>query len=136
MEILKDVLQVIIYTLLTGCGMYVVYKVVGLVNTKIDELQANTKLANYEKLNKIIDKAQSILYTIVESVSQTYVDSLKKSGKFDSAAQTEAKNKAITLAKDMITDETANAITEIYGNLDSYLDSSIESIVKQLKETK
>ena len=42
--------------------------------------------AEREKLNQYIDYAQEAITTAVTSVSQTYVDSLKKNGKFDKTA--------------------------------------------------
>lgn len=134
MEILKNILEVIMYAVITGALGYVVAEVGKVAHKKIDELQETTKLAEYDKLNMIIDKAQEVISNVVTAVSQTYVDSLKKAGKFDSAAQKEAKDQALGLAKDMITDETAEAIKKAYGNLDTYLDTKIEAVVNQLKK--
>ena len=88
MELLKDILQLIIYVVITGCGVIVVKKILTFLNGKIDELQANTKLAEYEKLNKIIDKAQDTITDIVMEINQTFVDNLKKSESFTKESAT------------------------------------------------
>lgn len=134
MELLKDILSVIIYTVVTGAGVIVVKKVVDFVNTKIDEVQTNAQLSKYYGLNQVIDQVQSAVATIVQSVNQTFVDDLKKSGSFSKESATEAKNKALEMAKELITDEAANAIEQVYGNVDVYLDSLIENTVKELKK--
>ena len=135
-ELLKDVLQMILYTVITGCGIAIVSKVMDFINSKIDEVQANTKLAENEKLNKMIDQAQSIIYNVVVTVNQTFVNTLKTEGKFDKESAEIAKNTAVDKATELINEETTKAIENVYGNLDSYLDVTIESMVNQLKENK
>ena len=92
---MENILLDIIYILITGVGIVLTKYIVDLLNTKINEAQTNTKIADYDVLNKYIDSAQEIISNIVLSVSQTYVDSLKASGKFDAESQAIAKNKAV-----------------------------------------
>jgi biopolymer transport protein ExbB/TolQ len=134
MEMLQDILSIIIYTVITGAGVIIVKKVLDLVNTKIDEVQANTQLSKYDSLNKIIDQVQSVVTTAVQATNQTFVDDLKKAKKFTKESATEAKNKALETAKELITEEAANAIEQVYGNVDVYLDNLIENTVKALKK--
>jgi len=134
MEMLKDILSIVIYTVITGAGVIVVKKVLDFVNTKIDEVQTNTQLSKYDSLNKIIDQVQSVVTTAVQATNQTFVDDLKKAKKFTKESATEAKNKAFETAKKLITEEAANAIEQVYGNVDVYLDNLIEDTVKALKK--
>lgn len=134
MEMLKDILSIVIYTVITGAGIAVVKKVLDFVNTKIDEVQTNTQLSKYDSLNKIIDQVQSVVTTAVQATNQTFVDDLKKAKKFTKESATEAKNKAFETAKELITEEAANAIEQVYGNVDVYLDNLIEDTVKALKK--
>jgi len=134
MEILQDILSVVIYTVITGAGVIIVKKVSDFFNTKIDEVQADTQLSKYDGLNKMIDQVQSVITTVVQATNQTFVDDLKKANKFTKESATEAKNKALEMAKELITEETANAIEQVYGNVDLYLDSMIENTVKELKK--
>lgn len=132
-DMVKDVIEMILFAVITGCGVMIVKKVFGLVNSKIDEIQATTKLSNYAQLNKYIDAAQAAISTAVTSVSQTYVDSLKADGKFDEAAQTTAKEKAVTIAKNLITDDSKNAISVLFGDFELFLGNTIEAVVKKNK---
>ena len=134
MELIKEIFGLVIFTIITGVGVVAVEKITKYVNASIDNIQKNTKLAEYEKLNKIIDQVQIAVTTIVQSVNQTFVNDLKASGKFTKESATEAKNKALETAKELLTDEAATAIEQVYGNVDLYLDNVIESVVAELKK--
>lgn len=128
---MKDVLYNMLYILITGCGVVMVKYVVGLINEVIDQAQTSVE---QDRLNYYIDIAQSAISTAVEATSQTYVDALKKAGCFDKEAQETAKENALAIAKKMLTEEVRNAITEMYGDLDTYLDSMLETLVHQNKK--
>lgn len=130
----NDFLRDLVYVVITVLVPVLLPKVLVFLNSKIDEVQKNAAIADNEIVNKYIDNVQTVLVTAVTSVSQTYVDSLKRAGAFTKEAQIEAKNKAIELAKTLITDEAANAITSTYGDFDAYLDAAIETLVNQLKK--
>lgn len=134
MEMFKEVMSLIMFAIITGAGVAIVDKLLRCMNASIDEIQKNTKLAEYKKLNTIIDGVQDMVTTIVQSVNQTFVSDLKKSKKFTKESAVEAKNKALEVAKELITEESANAIEEVYGNVDVYLDNLVESIVAELKK--
>lgn len=134
MELLKEIFSIIVYVLITGAGVVIVKKILDCINASIDDIQTNTKLAEYEKLNKIIDNVQSVMTTIVQSVNQTFVDGLKKSGVFTKESATEAKNMALDMADTLITEESIQAIEQVYGDANAYLDSLIETLVKELKK--
>ena len=110
------------------------FKITKFINAKVDNIQKTTKLAEYEKLNLIIDQVQSTITTIVQSVNQTFVNDLKASGEFNKETATEAKNKALKMAKELITEESATAIEQTYGNVDIYLENLVEFIVSELKK--
>jgi hypothetical protein len=133
LELLKEIVQIIIYTVITGCGVVVVRKVLEFVNKKIDQLQENTKLVEYEKLNKIIDNVQNSIYNIVNAVNQTFVDSLKEHNKFDKESAAAAKATATDKANAMLTEEAIEAITQLKGDVDVFIDTTIEAAVRQLK---
>lgn len=132
---MTELIRNIIYLVLTGVGVAIVKEVLTFINKKIDEVQVNTDVTNYKKLNQYVDKAQEIIGNAVLTVSQTYVDTLKSNGSFNKEAQEEAKNKAIEIANKLITEESKNAIIVLYGDFDTFLDAMIESLVKQNKDT-
>ena len=132
---MQDVLKNICYIIISGCGIALARYIVSLVNKKIDEIQVNTDIKSNEKLNQHVDLVQNAISNAVLSVSQVYVDSLKASGSFSKEAQETAKNKAVEKAKELITEESKNAIIILYGNFDVFLDSMIESVVRENKTT-
>ena len=133
MDILKSILQIIIWTVITGCGVLIVKKILIWANAKIDALQENTSFSKYLKLNKYIDTAQDAITTAVTSVAQTYTDSLKASGSFDDVAKVKAKTDATTIATTLITEDAKVAIKELFGDFEVYLSNAIEVAVTKLK---
>ena len=105
-----DLAKELLYILLTGCGVAVAGAIINFINQKIDEVQSNTKLVEYENLNKHVDDAQGIIVKIVKAVSQTYVDKLKEAGKFTNEAQDYAKKQAMSIATALISIEGKEAI--------------------------
>lgn len=131
-----DLAKELLYILLTGCGVAMVGAIINFINQKIDEVQSNTKLVEYENLNKHVDDAQDIIVKIVKAVSQTYVDKLKEAGKFTNEAQDYAKKQAMSIATALISIEGKEAIEQLHGNFQNYLDTVIESTVLDNKNAK
>lgn len=130
-----DVIRNICYIIVSSCGVALAKYICSLINKKINEAQVNTDLKNNEKLNQYVDLAQDAIENAVMKTMQVYVDSLKKQGKFDEAAQEEAKNKAVETAKALISEESKNAIILLYNDFDVYLDANIEALVNANKST-
>lgn len=130
---MRDILYNMMYIIITGCGVAIAKYIVDLINKKINEIQINTEISKYDKLNKYVDDAQDAIAKAVLTVSQVYVDSLKNSNSFTPEAQKEAKNKAIEIAKELITEDSKNAILVLYKDYDAFLDATIEAFVKQNK---
>ncbi len=77
-----------------------------------------------------------IYQTVVDCViatNQTYVDSLKKSGSFDEAAQKEAFNRTMNAIMTILSDDAKEYITEATGDLNIYLTQLIEAEVNKRK---
>ena len=66
----------------------------------------------------------------VIATNQTYVDNLKKQGKFDAAAQEMAFQLTKEAIMEILSVEAKKYLTEIYGDLEKYMTSKIESEVK------
>lgn len=128
-EILRDIL----YILISGCGVVLAKYLVDLINEKVNAIQVETDIKEHEQLNKYIDDAQKVISNIVLSVSQTYVETLKAKGEFTPEAQKEAKEKAMNMAEDMISEESKNAIIIVYNDFNKYLDNAVEALVNQNK---
>ena len=65
----------------------------------------------------------------VIATNQTYVESLKKEGKFDLEAQKIAFNKTKTSVLQLLSAEAKIYLTTVVGDLDSYIDNIIEAEV-------
>ena len=133
MTIIKDIIYIIITALalpLTKCLVDLTKYSADLFRAKISQISVNVK---EETLNRYIKFAENAICKAVVSVNQTYVESLKASGNFNEDAQKEAKEKAMTIAKQLITKNIKEAITMVYGDFDSYLDATVETIVNENK---
>ena len=102
------------------------------VLTKSAVKYINSKTEN-DTIKKYIEIAEDAVSTAVQSVGQTYVDSLKESGSFTEEAQQEAFNKARKTAIELMGETAKNVLTETYGDVNSWIDNKIESYVSKFK---
>lgn len=127
MEMIKDLL----YILITATVPVLTTYVCKFLYAKWTE--SKVKIEN-EKVSTTLDSVVTMVLGVVEATNQTFVDELKKKGEFTEEAAAEAfkisKDKALTL----LSIEAAGIITEVYGDIDVYLDTLIEATVKQLKK--
>ncbi len=113
----------IIGTVGTGLATWLTAYIVGWLNQKIKD----KKLARWATaLFEIVMKA-------VQTVFQEFVETLKENGKFDEAAQKEAKDRAYKIIMSQLTPELKNYITENFGDMKDYLMNQIEAMIYQLK---
>ena len=130
---IKQNIQEILYLIITGIiPLLITY---GIIFLKVKIKEQEKKLEN-DHLIKYIDAATDAISKSVLTVSQTYVDTLKKEGKFDAEAQKTAKQMAIDKAKTLITAESKAAIETLYTDFEAYLNDAIESLVKENKDNK
>lgn len=103
----------------------------------VDYLSAKRDEINSKTDNEIAQKYTNMIYqTVVDCViatNQTYVDSLKKSGSFDEAAQKEAFNRTMNAIMTILSDDAKEYITEATGDLNTYLTQLIEVEVNKRK---
>lgn len=127
MEFIKDIL----YILITAAVPVLTTYVCKFLYAKWTE--GKVKIEN-DKISNTLDNVVSMVLDVVEATNQTFVDELKKKGEFTEEAAAEAfqisKDKALT----MLSVEAAYIITEVYGDINVYLDTLIEATVKQLKK--
>lgn len=125
-EIVIQIIQVCVIPLLGILTKYLV-----------DYLTAKRNEINSKIDNETAQKYTNMIYqTVVDCViatNQTYVDSLKKSGSFDEAAQKEAFNRTINAIMTILSDDAKEYITEATGDLNTYLTQLIEAEVNKRK---
>ena len=80
-----------------------------------------------------ISDAIDLVQRVVDMVSQTYVESLKKSGNFTEEAQKIAFNEALTTIKNLLDDSTRELLQTTYSDLDSWIKVQVESYIQSKK---
>jgi len=125
-EIVIQIIQVCVIPLLGILTKFLV----DFLSAKRDELNSKTD-------NEIAQKYTNMIYqTVVDCViatNQTFVESLKKSGSFDEAAQKEAFNRTMSAIMAILSDDAKEYITEATGDLNTYLTQLIEAEVNKRK---
>lgn len=100
-------------------------------------LRAKEKEINNNLDNDIAEKYLTMVAeTITDCViatNQTYVESLKKAGSFDAEAQKAAFNKTYEAVIQVLSQDSKEYLTSIYGDLAAYLNTRIEAEVNLQK---
>lgn len=130
----SEVLNYILYIVLTAILPVVATYTVNLIKTKIKEINVIANVTQNENISKIIENAFSNVMDAVLYINQIYVDALKSNGKFDKDAQKNAFNRAYTEALNMISDESKRVIEQTYGSFDKWLKLKIETSVNLAKK--
>ena len=128
MELLAQIMEVVVIPLL---GILTAY-VVKVVNTKLEETAASRK---NELEKKYLDMLSDTISDCVIATTQTYVDSLKKQGKFDADAQKEAFNQTYEAVMCILSEEAKEYLNEAIGDLNLYITQKIEAEVNANKAT-
>jgi hypothetical protein len=121
-ELLKAVLTVVI-PILAGY-------LVTLIQGKSKSIMAG---ANSTIAKDLVTGAEKIIVDAVQATNQTFVDELKKAGKFDAAAAEEAFKRTKDAVLKILPQSTKDALSVLYGDVDAWLSAQIESTVKAVK---
>lgn len=126
LNILGQVFEVLVFpALIAAAGYFVSW-----IHAKKEELKAKTK---NETTNKYIDMLDRTITECVMATTQTYVDTLKKEGKFDGEAQKVAFGKTFEAVLAVLTDDAKEYLGEAVGDLTAYITNKIEANVKSSK---
>ena len=93
---------------------------------KSDDICA--KIEN-DTAQKYLNMLNNTISQCVIATNQTYVEALKKEGKFDLEAQKIAFNKTKTSVLQLLNNEAKVYLTTAIGDLDSYINNTIEAQV-------
>lgn len=94
--------------------------------------QLNEKINN-ELAQKYTNMLTETICTCVIATNQTYVESLKKQGKFDQEAQQVAFQITLDSVLTILSEEAQEYLSNIYGDLSTYIMRMIEAQVNQNK---
>lgn len=127
LELLNQIFQVCIIPLLAVLTTYLVKY----IETKRDEIitEKNNTLAE-----KYIKMLSDTITDCVKATNQTYVDSLKDKNAFTKEAQEEAFKKTSDAVMLILSQEAKDYLSTIYGDLNQYIITQIESSVNANKK--
>lgn len=127
LNLLTQIFEVCIIPLLAVLTTYIVKY----IQVKSAEITSKSE-------NELVDKYVNMLsYTIsscVVATNQTYVESLKKQGKFDAEAQKIAFNMTLEAVLGILSEDAKKYLSEAFGDLNSYITSQIEASVNVNKK--
>lgn len=126
MVMLYQIFELCVIPLLGVLTMYLVQ----FIKMKSQEIADKT---DSELADKYIQMLTDTITTCVIATNQTYVESLKKQGKFDAEAQKEAFNLTYNAVMAVLTDEAKHYLAAIYGDLTAYITTRIEAEVNVSK---
>lgn len=126
-----EMLQEFLFELALACIPIITVFTGKFLYAKWEETRSNVKNT---KVQKTLDEVVEMVVNVVQATNQTLVDTLKQKGEFTSEAATEAFNKSKATALKMLSDESAKVIESVYGDVSMYIDTLIESTVRDLKK--
>jgi hypothetical protein len=126
MMMLYQIFELCIVPLLGVLTMYLVQ----FIRMKSQEITDKTE---NELADKYIQMLTDTITACVIATNQTYVDALKKQGKFNAEAQKEAFNLTFNAVMAVLSDEAKRYLASIYGDLTTYITTRIEAEVNVSK---
>ena len=122
MKLLYDVFNLCIVPLVGVLAFYLVQY----IKAKGNEIAANV---DSELASKYIVMLTTTITDCVVATNQTYVEALKKEGKFDKEAQYKAFQMTYNAVMDILTEDAKEYLNNFYGDLSLYLSKRIEAEV-------
>ena len=122
MKLLYDVFNLCIVPLVGVLTFYLVQY----IKAKGNEIAANV---DSELASKYIVMLTTTITDCVIATNQTYVEALKKEGKFDKEAQYKAFQMTYNAVMDILTEDAKEYLNNFYGDLSLYLSKRIEAEV-------
>lgn len=125
--VLMKFFELCIIPLLSTISIYIV----NLIKKRVDAL---TKESNNVLANKYLEGLETTIINCVKATNQTYVETLKKQGSFDKAAQEEAFKRTYEAVMAIVTDDAQKYLKEITNDVPTLVTNLIESKVSEAKK--
>ena len=123
---LETIGQIVLIPLIGAAAIFAV----AWLNAKTNDLKQRIK---DERAQKYLTMLNNSITTCVIATSQTYVSVLKKDGIFNAEAQKKALQMTYDAVMKTLTEDAKTLLTEVVGDLQSYILNSIEADVAQTK---
>ena len=121
-NILTQIFELILFPLLIIGSTYLIY----FLSVKTKEIKDKT---DNDTFDKYLDMLNNTITQCVIATTQTYVEALKKEGKFDAEAQKIAFQKTYDNVMSILTTETKYYLQTALGDLEAYVNNKIEAEV-------
>lgn len=125
-ETMAQLFDLVIIPLLAALTVYAVKW----INAQANNLKNKT---DNDILDKYLEMLANTISKCVIATNQTYVESLKKEGKFDAEAQKVAFEKTYDAVMSIISIDMVEYLTEFVGDFETFLMQSIEAEVNANK---
>ena len=126
MNILEQVFNIVLFPLMgVATTVLIVF-----ITAKTKELKE--KYDN-DLFSKYADMLEQTIISCVIATNQTYVEALKKEGKFDAEAQKIAFDKTFSAVITILCDDAYDYLSEAIGDLEEYITNRIEAEVNTCK---
>ena len=122
LALLQQIFEVCVIPLL---GVLTAY-IVKYIQVKSAEITKNT---DNTLINKYTGMLADTISACVLATNQTYVEALKKQGKFDVEAQKNAFNMTLDAVMNILSEDAKKYLSEAFGDLNSYIASQIEASI-------
>ena len=126
MNVLEQVFNIVLFPLM---GIATTALIV-FITAKTKELKE--KYDN-DLFSKYADMLEQTIISCVIATNQTYVEALKKEGKFDAEAQQIAFDKTFSAVITILSDDAYDYLSEAIGDLEEYIINRIEAEVNTCK---
>ena len=126
-ELIKQIFEICLFPLL---GILTTFAIM-FISKKAQELKTTT---DNELYHKYIDMLEQTIINCVIATNQTYVDTLKREGKFDGEAQKIAFQKTYDSVMAILNEDAKTYLNEAIGDLQAYIINQIEAQVNLNKE--
>ena len=126
MHILEQVFNIVLFPLM---GVATTALII-FITAKTKELK---KKYDNELFSKYADMLEQTIISCVIATNQTYVEALKKEGKFDAEAQKIAFDKTFSAVITILSDDAYDYLSETIGDLEEYITNRIEAEVNTCK---
>ena len=121
-NILTQIFELILFPLLIVGATYLIY----FLSVKTEEIKDKT---DNDTFDKYLDMLNNTITQCVIATTQTYVEALKKEGKFDAEAQKIAFQKTYDNVMSILTAEVKYYLQTALGDLEAYVNNKIEAEV-------
>lgn len=125
-ELVSEIFDLCVIPLLIVLTRYLI----NFIHVKANEIKAKTEI---DTQKKYIEMIENTIITCVQATNQTYVESLKKQGKFDKEAQIEAFKSTYDSVMKILSEDAIEYINSTTGDVGTYLTELIEAKVNEAK---